>query len=118
MRLFIHSSFIYSFIHSLTHSLTLTSTTLAVTLTHRKIKTEENKLVKPYERFQSQGHVLAILLLVACLVVEIIPHWIFAFADPVWPCIKVKVKVKVNETIRSVYAMYRSTVLPSLSAIA
>ena len=37
----------------------------------------------------------------------------FAFADPLWPCIKVRV-IKTN---MSIYAMHKSTVMPSLNAI-
>ena len=38
---------------------------------------------------QKQTTVVAILMLVACLFVKIIQHWSFAFADLLWPCIKV-----------------------------
>ena len=66
-----------------------------------------NKLVKPYKRFQSQGHVqkrewptdVASLMFVACLVVEIIQRWFFAFVYPLWPCIKVKIIETKNENM-------------------
>ena len=54
---------------------------------------------KPYKCLQShgQGHikkgptVVASLMVIACLVAENMQRWFFAFADPLWPCIKVKV---------------------------
>ena len=49
--------------------------------------------------------------MLVCLVVEIIKHWILAFADPLWPC------VKVIETSMSKYAMDKSTIMPSLNAV-
>ena len=59
----------------------------------------KTKLIKPYKHLQSQVHVnnglplcfVASLMRVACLIVRIIQHWIFAFANPLWPCIKVNV---------------------------
>ena len=68
---------------------------------------------KPYKSVQSQGRVkkwptvVESLMLVAGLIVEIIQHWIFAFADPLWPCSK----VTVIETSMIIYAIYRSTVM-------
>ena len=53
-------------------------------------------------------------MLVACLVVETIQHWSVAFADPLWPCIK----VKVIETGMGRYFMHTSTIMPSWNAIA
>ena len=58
--------------------------------------------------------VVAISMFISCLVVEIIQNWRFAFADPLWLCIK----VKVIESCMSIYAMYRPTVVPSLNVIA
>ena len=83
-------------------------------------QTERNKLVNPSKCLQSQGHVkkwptvVASLKFVACSVVDIIQHWMFAFADPPWPCIK----VMVIKTSMSIYAMHRSTIMPSLHVIA
>ena len=65
-------------------------------------------LVEPYQRFQRDGHlkkknglgVVASLMLVTCLVVEIIQHRIFAFADPLWPCIKDKF---INASMSIIY---------------
>ena len=57
---------------------------------------------------------VASLMFVAYLVVQIIQHWIFAFADPLWPCIK----NKIIKTSMSRYAMHKSTAMPSLNAIA
>ena len=75
-------------------------------------------MIKLYKRLKSQEKkrptIVASLMLVACLVVKIILHWIFAFADPQWPCIK----VKVIKTSMSIYAIHKSTVMPSLDAIA
>ena len=81
----------------------------------------KNKMFKSYKRFQSQGHVtkkkrltvVASLILAAFLVVEIIQPWMFAFAGPLWPCIK----VKVIEPSMSRYAMHKSTVMPRLGEI-
>ena len=87
---------------------------------------DKHNMFKPYTRFQSQGHVqkkekrkkrpnnVASLILVAFLVVEIIQHRICAFADPLRPCIK----VKVIEVSTSRYVMCTSTVMPSLDNIA
>ena len=75
-------------------------------------------MVKPYKRFQSQSHekekrptIITSLMLIACLVVEIIQHWIVVFADPLWPYIK------VIETSVSRYALHKSTIMPSLDAM-
>ena len=58
-----------------------------------------NKLVKPYNHLQSQGHVkkkkrptvVANLMPIDCLLAESIQCWLLAFADPLWPYITVKV---------------------------
>ena len=57
----------------------------------------------------SRTNVAASLIFIACLVVEIIQSWFFSSAEPLWPCIKVKV-IKTT--------MSKSTFMPSLNAIA
>ena len=55
-----------------------------------RVHEQKNKTVKPYARFQSQGRVkkkwptdvASLMLNIAYLVVEIIPRWLLAFADP------------------------------------
>ena len=49
----------------------------------------------------------------AFIVVEIIQRAFFPCGKPLWPCIQ----VKVIEMSMSIYAMHKSTVLPSLNAI-
>ena len=51
---------------------------------------------KMFSKLQSRSctkwpTVVASLMLITCLVVEIIQRWMFSLADPLWPCIKVKV---------------------------
>ena len=46
-------------------------------------------------------------MLVACLVVEKIQHWMFTFADPLWPCIKVKGHRNEHERIACHAYVYR-----------
>ena len=66
--------------------------------------------VKPYKCFQSQSLVkkkkkkaYRCGKLNACLVVEIIQRWFFAFAHPLWPCIKVTV---IKMSVSTYYAMH------------
>ena len=56
----------------------------------------------------------ASLICIACLFVEIIQSWFFSSAEPLWPCIK----VKVIETTMSKYPMNKSIFMPSLNVIA
>ena len=57
---------------------------------------------------------MASLTLITCLDVEIIQRWIVSSADRRLPC----TKVKIIETSMSIYAMYKSTIMPRLNAIA
>ena len=53
-------------------------------------------------------------MLIACLVAESMQHWFLSFADPLWPCITVKV-IKMR---MSIYEVHKSAVMPSLNVIA
>ena len=98
---------------------------------------QKNKLAKPSQRqgaiemsksiiikpLQSHGqrHVnkwptfVVSLMLIACLVADSMQRWfVFAFADPLWPC----VKVRVIKTSMSIYGIDKSTLMPSLNVIA
>ena len=61
------------------------------------MKSVKNTIEKPYKRLQGQGHIKyglplqQVWMLIACLVAENMQRWSFAFADPLWSCIKVKV---------------------------
>ena len=89
--------------------------------THLGTVAKMNKMVKPCKRLQSQGHVKMAnrcskfnLMLVAGLVAKGMKRWLFAFADPLWPCIKA---VNVIGTSMSIYGIHISTVMPSLNVI-
>ena len=90
-----------------------------VTLTVMKDKKQQDKMVKPYTRLQCQVHVskcptgVARLMLLACLVVEIIQHWILGICRHTMTLHP----VKVIETSMNMYAMYRSTAMSSLNVI-
>ena len=74
-----------------------------------------------FSKSRSRKRPTVVLVVVASLIclllaqfVKIIQRLFFAFADPRWPCIK----VKVIEMSMSTYAMHRSTVMLSLNGIA
>ena len=67
-----------------------------------------------YWWFQTEVE-LIVTICIACLVVEIIQSWILSSAEPLWTCIKVKV---IEMTMSIIYPMHKSTVMPSLNAIA
>ena len=75
-------------------------------------KGKKNKMVKPYTHLQSQGHVkkwssvVASLMLIACSVAESIERRCFAFADPLWPCIR-------SRSSKRAWASMASISLPS-----
>ena len=74
-----------------------------------------NNMVKPYECFQSEGHVKKkkkkayccnkFNAYFVCLVVKIIQRWFFASADRLWPCIKSKV---IETSMRNIPCIYIS----------
>ena len=69
--------------------------------------------VQRWQKCQVLLIIAASLIFIACLV-EIIQSWFFFSAKPLWRCIN----VKVIETTMSIYPMHKSTVMPSLNAIA
>ena len=64
------------------------------TPSHENKQTQDGQAIYMFAKSRSRKkwpNFVASLMLVACLVVKIIHHWIFVVADPLWPCIKVKV---------------------------
>ena len=63
-------------------------------LEKKKKKKKDGQTISTFSKSSSRKQwpiVAASVVFIACLVVEIIQRWIFAFADPLWPCIKIKV---------------------------
>ena len=54
------------------------------------------------------------MIIIPCLVAESMQRWWFAFSDPLWACIM----VKVIEGSMIIQGIYKSTIMPSLNGIA
>ena len=74
------------------------------------VNEKKNKLDKLYKRLQNpgQGHIKKEPT-IACLVDESMQRWFFAFADPLWPWIKVKV-IKMSMSIQGTHKSTASQV--------